>query len=540
MLGQVGGSAPHHGKDQLVQGPVVVDALDSTSWRSRHAPDFGLEPILSTISQGEVLEFNVSCNFAGEVPKLPNVWKTIVKNVSKDQNVCIHITRRSRNSQSTVVLCFCAESVVQEENFVVFMQEFANVVRSNQRVESLHIQTRFIRSRDRTLDPHFRTPLMNMIVVILESPSLQSVFLDNRGPSVFPLDRAAVESLVSALRRNLTLNCFKIDSFRDTAFDTEELKLFLEPLRIRGERSYQGLKTLHLEYAAINDERAQVVASMLRHNASLTCISLRYNSIGPQGAARIAKALRSNTTLQKLDMSHNFIRAAGLKALVASLTHNMADSDLQPNTSLTHLGIAGYLHDMADGDLQPNTSLTHLGIARYLGKEAMEPLETLVRQNASLLRLDLTNSSLLQVADNVIRLLEALKSNKCLEEVLLQACDGVVGRRVLGTIFDLLDVNHHLKNLNMDNTSLAADGGAEMVEAVLEQKAKHNVWEVLQAMATARPNSARIFLCGYPLAGERMNPISGSKTPPASLSRPIKPLRNLLSLLFVSTILFEE
>jgi hypothetical protein len=126
----------------------------------------------------------------------------------------------------------------------------------------------------------------------------------------------------------------------------------------------------------------------------------------------------------------------------------------------------------------------------------MELLGTLIRQNTSLLRLDLITSSLLRVADNVIRLLEALKSNKCLEEVRLWSCDGVVGRRVLGTIFDLLEVNHHLKKLGFAITPLAEDGGAEMVKAVLEQKAKHNMWEVLQAMATVRPNSARIFLCG--------------------------------------------
>jgi hypothetical protein len=134
-----------------------------------------------------------------------------------------------------------------------------------------------------------------------------------------------------------------------------------------------------------------------------------------------------------------------------------------------------------------------------------------------LLSLKLAASSLLQVADNVIQLLEALKSNKCLQEVDLQGCYGVVGRRVLGTIFDLLEVNHHLKELDLWFTPLAEDGGAEMVKAVLEQKAKHNMWEVLQAMATARPNSARIFLCGYPLAGEPMNLVSRTKIPFAFL-----------------------
>ena len=336
MLGQVGGSAPHHGEDQLVQGTVGVDASDSTSWRSRDVLDFGLQPILFTISQNEELEFYVSYKSSSKVDKPPhlrNLWKTIVKSVSKDRNLCIEICRHPEASQSAVALTFSENLVVEEEILVVFMQEFANAVRSNQRIERVHIQPDFLREPERTL-------VMNMIPVILESLSLQDVFLVDYGEDMaLPLDRAEVESLVSALRRNLTLTCFSIDNGDKPFFDTEGLKLFLAPLMIGGEGSYQGLKTLHLDITGIEDERADVVASMLRHNTSLTCICLMGNKIGPQGAARIAEALRFNTTLRQLDTSCNPIGAAGLMALVASLTHNMADGGLQPNSSLTHLRI---------------------------------------------------------------------------------------------------------------------------------------------------------------------------------------------------------
>ena len=491
VLGQAGGSAPHHGEDQLVEGTVVVDALDSTSWSSHDAPDFGLDPIISAISPDEQLLFQVSYKFSGKVdvpiPEDPDVWrKTIVKRVSNDRNLCIDITRHSVASQCGVCLFFSGNFIVEEEIPVMFMEEYANAIRSNPRIERVLINTDFSRDTDRALVTWLRTLVVNTFQVMLESPSLRHVDLGSCGEGVLPLDRAAIAILVSALQRNLTLTHFRIYNEEGDFFDTEGLKLFLEPLMIGGEGSYQGLKTLHLESIGIDDERAEVVASMLRHNTSLTCISLFRNDIGPQGAACIAKALRSNTTLRELDISYNRgIGTAGLKALVASLTHNMADGDLQPNSSLTHLGMRG-----------------------DLGIKDVELLETLVRQNTSLLSLDLSYLGLLQVTDNVIRLLEALKTNKCLEEVSLWGCDGVVGRRVLGTIFDLLEGNHHLKKLDLAYTPLAEDGGAKMVEAVLEQKAKHNMWEVLQAMATARPNSARIFLCGYPFAGEAMDPIS--------------------------------
>jgi hypothetical protein len=499
VLGQVDGSAPHHGEDQLVQGTVVVDALDSTSWRSHDAPDFGLEAILYTISEDECVDFEVSYKSPGEVdkprPKWKRIWKTVVKSVSQDRNLCINIFRGSGAPQPWVYLRFNRDFVAEEEISVMFMEEFANAIRSNHRIRGVQIVSGLFRKPNWTLGTCFRTFVVNMIPVILENPSLRDVTLSSYGE--LPLDRAAIESLVSGLRRNLTLTRFGIKNDTEGIFDTEGLELFLKPLMIGGEGSYQGLRALDLNYIGIDDERAEVVASMLRHNTSLTSIGLRGNAMRPQGVARIAEALRSNTTLRQLDISDNSIDAAGLKALVASLTHNMAKGDLQPNSSLTHLAIGGNIEDI----------------------EGIELLGTLVRQNTSLLTLDLTCSSLLRVADSVIRLLEALKSNRCLEEVIFALCDGLVGRRVLGTIFDLLEVNHHLKKLDLAMTPLGEDGGAEMVKAVLEQKAKHNMWEVLQAMATARPNSARIFLCGYPYAGEPMDPISGSKTPSASFSR---------------------
>jgi hypothetical protein len=487
VLGQVGGSTPHHGEDQLVQGTVVVDASESTSLSSLDAPDFGLKSILSSISGDEELEFEVFYTSPGEVDKpRPNwrrIWKTIVKSVSQDRNLCIDISRRSGVSQSWVILRFSGNFVAEEEISVMFMEEFANAIRSNPRIQGVSIESGLHREPYWTFGTRFRTFVVNIIPVILENPSLRDVFLYSHVEHALTLDRAAIKSLVTGLCRNLTLTRFSINNAWEDIFDTEGLELFLKPFMIGGEGSYQGLRTLELKGTKIDDERAEVVASMLRHNTSLTSISLTHNEIGPRGAAYIAKALHSNTTLRKLDISNNPIDGTGLKALVASLTHNMADSDLQPNSSLTHLAIGGNIEDIEDMEL-------------------------------------------LGVADDVIRLLEALKSNKCLEEVILWACDGVVGRRVLGTIFDLLEVNHHLKELNLELTPLAKDGGAEMVKAVLEHKAKHNMWEVLHAMATTRPNSARIFFCGYPYAGEPMDPISGSKTLSTSFLQAKKTLRN--------------
>ena len=67
------GSTTHHGED------LAVDASESTLLTSLDAPDFGLEPILSTISEDEQLVFMVSYKSSSEVhdpsPVLSNIWK---------------------------------------------------------------------------------------------------------------------------------------------------------------------------------------------------------------------------------------------------------------------------------------------------------------------------------------------------------------------------------------------------------------------------------------------------------------------------------
>ena len=166
MLGQVDGSTPHHGEDQLVQDTVVVDALDSTSLSSHDAPDFGLESILSSISGDEELEFEVLYTSPGEIDNpsrnLTNVWKTIVKSVPQDRNLCINISRRSGASQSWVFLSFSTNFVAEEEISVMFMEEFANAIRSNQRIQGVYIVSGLCREPDWPLATRYRTFVVNV------------------------------------------------------------------------------------------------------------------------------------------------------------------------------------------------------------------------------------------------------------------------------------------------------------------------------------------------------------------------------------------
>lgn len=477
----VAGSSLDHGRDtNCVNTPVLETRLDSTS----RSDDLGfeLEPALSLISSNEKLrlEFD-SDSLKVSTIEVHNRYneesctQVLVSTIHLNQDVCIQIARAIETSRTLIVISLQMYNFPEEVGIAhLAFQEFGNAIRSNQNIEEVRIFIDKCVSLDEIV--------MKCSLILLEGLKLESLTL---GSGVgLPLGRNTIETFACGLRRTLTLRGFSIFTSHPSGWiDIEGLKLLLEPF-MGGEESNQSVQGLGLNCAGIDDEGARVVASMLRHNTGpLQGLSLHGNKIGPKGATDIAAALRSNTSLQTLYISHNPIGAGGLEAIAALLTNNVAEGNLETC----------------------NSSLRCLNLRYEIGQEGIEHLETLVRGNTSLVSLDLGKCSLLETTENVIRLLEALKSNKSLKAVDVTYCLGVVGRRVLGTIFDLLQVNHSLVHLDLGGTPLEADGGAQMVSALLERKAKNKMWEVLEGMATVRPNSARIFLCGYPFAGKLMS-----------------------------------
>ena len=477
----VADSSPDHGRDTNYDNtPVLETPLDSTS----RSDDLGLElePVLSLISSNE----RVRLEFDSDSLKVSTIegfdqynqelyTQVLVNTIHLNQDVCIQIARAIETSRTLIEFSLQMCNFPEEVGIAhLAFEEIGNAIRSNQSIEEVRIFIDKCVSIDEIV--------IKCSLILLESLKLKALTLGSRVG--LPLGRNTIETFACGLRRTLSLTGFSIFTSHPSGWiDIEGLKLLLEPF-MGGEESNQSVRGFGLDGAGIDDEGAKVVASMLRHN---TCrikgLSLHDNKIGPKGATEIAAALRSNTSLRTLYISANPLGGGGLEAIAASLTNNMAEGNLETC----------------------NSSLICLNLRGEIGKEGIEHLEALVRGNTSLVSLDLGLCSLLETTENVIRLLEALKSNKSLKAVDVTFCLGVVGRRVLGTIFDLLQVNHSLVNLELGNTPLEAAGGAQMVTAMLERKAKNKMWEVLEGMATVRPNSARIFLCGYPFAGKLMS-----------------------------------
>jgi hypothetical protein len=134
-------------------------------------------------------------------------------------------------------------------------------------------------------------------------------------------------------------------------------------------------------------------------------------------------------------------------------------------------------------------------------------LVDMIRTNTSLLDLKLFNMKELDDScpnpvENVVAILEALKTNKSLKRVSFGDCGGVGGYKVLGTMMDLLLENRQLEGIDLAFTPLEYSGDAVYVHSELEKRKKMKLWDLVKGMADESPKSGRVFMCGNPYAGE--------------------------------------
>lgn len=95
----------------------------------------------------------------------------------------------------------------------------------------------------------------------------------------------------------------------------------LHPL-LKKLRDDKVVKSLYLMNLPLGDKGAQLVADMLKANATLETLYLNGNAICDAGVARLATALETNTTLKKLSLSDNVITDEGMNYLGRSLARN--------------------------------------------------------------------------------------------------------------------------------------------------------------------------------------------------------------------------
>jgi Asp-tRNA(Asn)/Glu-tRNA(Gln) amidotransferase C subunit len=130
---------------------------------------------------------------------------------------------------------------------------------------------------------------------------------------------------------------------------------------------------------------------------------------------------------------------------------------------------------------QPNTTIREDNISYgMLGRKGMESFTNMLEVNTSLHSLKLIPyvgyiREPHQCSD-MSKLLNALKHNKTLMKLDLSKCEILVGKEVLGTIMDMLQVNFSLEELLLHGTPFQRDGSDVIVQTQLKKNVNTRIF----------------------------------------------------------------
>jgi hypothetical protein len=282
------------------------------------------------------------------------------------------------------------------------------------------------------------------------------------------------------------------------------------------------LKTLDLWWirGLVYDEAVEVIIRPLKENDSILQ-ELRLRKITDVGLEHLGVMLGTNTSLKALqywdydrfddpERGDEPVYMRGYTSLGAALGINRSLERLVC-TVASSMELKVLLEPLmpVNNNPQANTTLTTLELVNSWigGKEGVNILVDMIRTNTSLLHLKLyrmkeLDDSCPDAVENVVAILEALKTNKSLKRVSFGDCGGVGGYKVLGTMMDLLLENRQLEGIDLAFTPLKYSGDAVYVHSELEKRKKMKLWDLVKGMADESPKSGRVFMCGNPYAGE--------------------------------------
>jgi hypothetical protein len=225
---------------------------------------------------------------------------------------------------------------------------------------------------------------------------------------------------------------------------------------------------------------------MLEGNSSICKLGINTilsDKIPIERFQQFAQVLAQNHTLESLTLELGDLEEMHSNALDILLQPMMPNAtNCQPNTTIREYNISyGMLgrKGMASlpNMLEVNTSLHSLKLIPYVGY-VHEPHQS----------------------NDMSKLLNALKHSKILIKLDLSKCEIVVGKEVLGTIMDVLQVNFSQEELLLHGTPFERD---VIVQTQLKKKMKYKAF--LQGIDTMTPTPARVFLCGSPLTRKFQN-----------------------------------
>jgi hypothetical protein len=219
--------------------------------------------------------------------------------------------------------------------------------------------------------------------------------------------------------------------------------------------------------------------------------------ISNHGAELLGRAISDDTTLHALDLCSCCVGTKkGLEILLQPFTTNEAGQ--QPNSSSISNPFVSWNDFDASGCLPATKRFSQQ-------TNSVASLYQILEGSVS--SPELSGSAGLLSA-SIIGILISLRETHTLQQLEVQCCPSIKGNEVLGTIFDLLQVNISMEKISFNGTSLEQDGSEKhLIQSVLlDQAAKNQPPLEGQEVSNIEPMSRRVSLSIPPLKAGKSYP----------------------------------
>jgi Ran GTPase-activating protein (RanGAP) involved in mRNA processing and transport len=262
---------------------------------------------------------------------------------------------------------------------------------------------------------HDEARLLRM--VLCNTPSLQSLVLVNN-----LLGTAGLAELAPSLYRNTSIK--ELDISENNLTDMESATLLRDILRCN-----ESMTALDLSRNAFGETTGadECIVDGLGSNSTLLKIDLSMCNLFDEDISILAQTLGSrNTTLQKLSLGLNIITSTGARVLIETMEQSschITDLDLQYNNTIGNEGASLFARSLGNNALPNLTRLSFCGCG--IDDDGFIALVSALKQNTSLLHLDLRHYSPVFGKKAFLALSESLPEIKVLQQVDFRWCSGL-------------------------------------------------------------------------------------------------------------------
>lgn len=211
---------------------------------------------------------------------------------------------------------------------------------------------------------------------------------------------------------------------------------------------------ISIPFQYLGDENIKVIVEELHNNPYITSLDFRANNLTDSGIEAIAKALKDNKKISALKIGLNELSPQGALTLANLLSSN--------NT----------LQILQLGHFSPGSSYY---FKKYIGKEGTTALAMALKDNDSLLSLDLSNQQL--NTEDVSILFDILTQNHSLKTLHLE--DNNIDNNITESLCNLINFNNKLEELFLDFYPFS----------------EHSIYQINEALSNN--NSLRILNISY-------------------------------------------